>query len=96
MLGALAPVGMPLAPDVVSGKRAAAGFSRPMLERIRVGLQPPGRLVVGACKRSAWDTRASLASPPDWYWSPWPWTGTTAAAMAAGSTVGVTQGEAGA
>src|SRR2546427_2377210 len=41
------------------------------------------------------DTRAYLARHQDWYWSPLPLTGATAAAMDAWITAGVTQGEAG-
>jgi transposase len=95
MLGALDPLGMPLATDVLSGERADDGLYIPIIERIRVGLQTPGLLFVGDCKMSALDTRAYLARHQDWYLSPLPLTGTTAAAMDAWITVGVTKGEAG-
>jgi transposase len=53
-------------------------------------------LFVGDCKISALDTRAYLARPQDWYLSPLPLTGTTAEALDAWITTGVTQGERGA
>ncbi len=66
-----------------------------MMERIRTGLNKTGLLFVGDWKRSALDTRASLARPQDWYVSPLPLTGGTAEAMDAWITTGGTQGEAG-
>ena len=95
MIGALDPLGMPLATDVVSGERADDGLYLPIIERIRTGLQTPGLLFVGDCKMSALDTRAYLARHQDFYLSPLPVTGATAAAMAAWSTAGVTKREAG-
>jgi len=95
MLGSLDPLGMPLATDVVSGERADDGLYLPIIERIRTGLQTPGLLFVGACKMSAWDTRAYLAKHRDYYLSPLPLTGATAQAMEAWITTGVRQGEAG-
>ena len=47
MLGALDPLGMPLATDVVSGERADDGLYLPIIERIRTGLQTRGLLFVG-------------------------------------------------
>ena len=70
MMGSLDPLGMPLSTDVVSGERADDGFYIPMMERIRTGLHKTGRLFVGDGKRSALDTRASLARHQDWYVSP--------------------------
>jgi len=96
MMGSLDPLGMPLSTDVLSGEHADDGLYIPMIERIRVGLQTPGLLFVGDGKMSALDTRAYLARHQDWYVSPLPLTGTTAAAMDAWITVGVTKGEAGA
>src|SRR5215470_13945520 len=95
MLGSLDPLGMPLATDVVSGERADAGLYIPIMERIRTGLQTPGLLFVGDCQMSALETRAYLARHQDLYLSPLPMTGTTAEAMDAWITAGVTQGERG-
>src|SRR5499427_10023058 len=95
MIGALDPVGMPLATDVLSGERADDGLYLPLIERIRTGLQTTGLLWVGDCKMSALDTRAYLARHHDWYLSPLPLTGATATAMDAWITTGVRKGEAG-
>ena len=96
MLGSLAPLGMPLATDVLSGERADDGLSLPIMERIRTGLQTPGLLFVGDCKMSALETRPYLARHQDLYLSPLPLTGTTAEAMDAWITAGGRQGERGA
>ena len=95
MMGSLDPLGMPLSTDVVSGERADDGLYLPIIERIRSGLSTPGLLFVGDCKMSALDTRAYLARHQDWYLSPLPLTGTTAEAMDAWITAGVTKREAG-
>src|SRR3989454_6212825 len=94
MMGALDPLGMPLATDVLSGERADDGLYLPLIERIRNGLQRPGLLFVGDCKMSALDTRAYLAKHQDWYLSPLPLTGATAEAMDAWITTGGRKGEA--
>src|SRR5437870_3907712 len=96
MLGSLDPMGMPLATDVLSGERADDGLYIPIMERIRTGLQTTGLLFVGDCKMSALATRTYLARHQDLYLSPLPLTGTTAEAMDAWITAGVTQGERGA
>src|SRR5229473_1628940 len=95
MMGSLGPLGMPRATDVLSGERADDGLYIPIMERVRSGLQTPGLLFVGDCKMSALETRAYLARHQDFYLSPLPLTGTTAEAMDAWITEGVTQGEAG-
>src|SRR5215510_11319411 len=95
MIGALDPVGMPLATDVLSGERADDGLYLPIIERIRTGLQTTGLLLVGDCKMSALDTRAYLARHHAWYLSPLPLTGATATAMDAWITTGVRKGAAG-
>src|SRR5215468_4456385 len=95
MLGALDPLGMPLATDVLSGERADDGLYLPIIERLRRGLHTSGLLFVGDCKMSALDTRAYLARHQDWYLSPLPLTGATVEAMDAWITAGVTKREAG-
>ena len=72
MLGALAPVGRPLATDGLSGERADDGLYRALLERIRLRVQTTGLLFVGDCKRSALDTRAAIVEHHDLYLSPLP------------------------
>src|SRR5216684_1368081 len=95
MMGSLDPLGMPLATDVLSGERADDGLYLPIIERIRTGLKTTGLLFVGDWKMSALDTRAYLARHQDFSLSPLPLTGTTAEAMDAWITEGVTQGAAG-
>jgi len=95
MLGALDPLGMPLATDGLSGERADDGLYLPIIERIRNGLQRPGLLFVGDGTMRALDTRTDLARHHDWYLSPLPLTGATAEAMEAWITTGVRKGEAG-
>ena len=72
MLGALAPVGRPLATDVLSGERADDSLYLPIIKRIRQGLPQTGLLFVGDCKRSALDTRAAIVEHHDLYLSPLP------------------------
>src|SRR5712691_10327040 len=96
MMGSLDPLGMPLSTDVLSGERADDGLYIPLMERLRTGVKTTGLLFVGDCKMSALDTRAYLVRHQDLYLSPLPLTGTTAEAMDAWVTTGVTQGEMGA
>jgi len=95
MMGSLDPLGMPLSTDVLSGERADDGLYIPRMERLRTGVKTTGLLFVGDWKMSALETRAYLARHHDFYLSPLPLTGTTAEAMDAWITAGVTQGEAG-
>src|SRR5438067_1566908 len=78
MTGALDPLGMPLATDVLSGERADDGLYIPLIERIEAGLKTPGLLYVGDCKMSALATRAHVAGRQHFYLSPLPLTGATA------------------
>ena len=91
MLGALAPLGMPLATAVWSGERADDGLDLPIIKRLRLGWHKTGLLLVGDGKMRALETRASLAKHPDRDLSPWPVTGATAEAMEAWITAGVTK-----
>jgi len=95
MLGALDPLGMPLATDVLSGERADDGLYLPIIKRIRLGLHKTGLLFVGDCTMSALETRAYLAKHQDIYLSPLPFTGATAEAMEAWITEGVTKDQTG-
>lgn len=96
MMGSLDPLGMPLSTAVLSGERADDGLYVPIIERIRTGLSTTGLLFVGDCKMSAWATRMHIVGHQDFYLSPLPLTGETAAAMEGWITEGVAQGEAGA
>jgi transposase len=95
MMGSLAPLGMPLSTDVLSGERADDGLYLPIIERMRIGLNKTGLLFVGDGKMRALETRAYLARHQDGYLSPLPLTGATAEAMDAWITAGVTKRAAG-
>ncbi len=60
MMGALDPLGLPLATDVVSGERADDGLYAPIIDRIVTTLATVGLLFVGDAKMSAWATRVHL------------------------------------
>src|SRR5499433_4552724 len=83
MIGSLDPLGMPLATDVLSGERADDGLYIPSSERMRIGLNKTGLLLVGDCKMSALETRTHVVGHHAFYLSPLPVTGATAAAMEA-------------
>ena len=96
MMGALDPLGMPLATDVLSGERADDGLYIPIIKRIEAGLSPGGLLFVGDCKMSALATRAYMAGRQHGYLAPLPLTGGTAEAMAQWIDEGIAQDRAGA
>jgi transposase len=77
MSGALDPLGMPLATDVVSGEQADDVLYWPIIARIQRMLRRSGVLYVGDCKMSAWETRARISSVNSHYLCPLPRTGTT-------------------
>ena len=77
MSGALDPLGLPLATDVVSGERADDGLSWPIIARMQRMLRRQGVLYVGDCKMSAWETRARIVTAGSQYLCPLPRTGTT-------------------
>ena len=72
MLGALAPLGMPLATDVLAGERADDGLYLARIERLRRSVQTTGLLCVGDGKMSALETRAAIVEHHDLYVSPLP------------------------
>src|SRR5882672_8071695 len=96
MMGALDPLGMPLATDVLSGERADDGLYIPIIKRIEAGLSPGGLLFVGDCKMRAFATRAYMAGRQHGYLAPLPLTGGTAEAMARWIDEGIAQDRAGA
>ena len=96
MMGSLDALGMPLATDVPSGKRADDGLYIPLLKRLEAGLRQPGLLFVGDCKMSALDTRVYVVGRQHMYLSPLPLTGATAEAMAAWISEGIAKDRAGA
>lgn len=81
MTGALDPLGMPLATDVVSGEHADDGLYVPIITRIHAVLQKHGVLYVGDCKLSAFETRAHIKGLKSHYLCPLPQTGKTPEAM---------------
>lgn len=95
MMGALDPLGMPLATDVLSGERADDGLYTAIIDRLQRGLTKPGLLFVGDCKMSALEIRAHLACQQHAYLSPLPLTGTTAEQMTTWISQGVAQAKAG-
>ena len=70
MLGALDPMGLPVAVDVVPGDRADDPLYVPIYGRIRQSLGKSGLLYVGDAKMSAMETRASIQSGNDFYLAP--------------------------
>ena len=70
MMGALDPLGLPLATDVVSGERADDGLYVPIIERIVTTLATVGLLFVGDSKMSAWATRLHLRARGQHYLAP--------------------------
>jgi transposase len=83
MTGALDPLGMPLATEVVSGERADDSLYVPIMKRIHAVLQSPSVLYVGDCKLSACETRLQIRSLEGHYLCPLPQTGKTVEEMAA-------------
>jgi len=70
MMGALDPLGLPLATDVVSGERADDGLYVPIIDRIVTTLATVGLLFVGDSKMSAWATRVHLRARQQHYLAP--------------------------
>ena len=95
LMGALDPLGMPLATEVLSGARADDGLDIPIIDRLRAGLSTRGWLLVGEGQRSALDTRAPSVGHQPVDWSPLPFPGATAEARDAWMAEGVAQDEAG-
>jgi transposase len=83
MTGALDPLGMPLATDVVSGEHADDGLYVPIITRIHAVLEKDGVLYVGDCKLSACETRVYIKGLKSHYLCPLPQTGKTPEAMEA-------------
>lgn len=81
MVGALDPLGMPLATEVVSGEQADDGLYLPVIKRIDESLNQSGLLYEGDCKISAFDNRLYIVGQDNHYLSPLPLTGQTAKDM---------------
>ncbi len=91
MTGALDPLGMPLASDVVSGERADDVLYRPVIKRINAYLKDKAVLYVGDSKLSASETRAYIKDIGKHYLCPMPNTGNTAENMEQQAQKGVIQ-----
>ena len=70
MLGALDPLGMPLATDVLAGNRADDPLYIPSIVRIRESVGRRGLLYVGDSKMGALETRACVEAGGDFYLCP--------------------------
>jgi transposase len=70
MLAALAPLGMPVATDVVPGQCADDPLYVPAIRRVRASVARRGLLYVGECKMGALETRAVLQGGGDYYLCP--------------------------
>lgn len=70
MLGALDPLGLPVATMVVAGNRADDGLYVPAWRQVRAVLNQAGLLYIGDSKMEALPTRAALASAGDYYLTP--------------------------
>jgi len=70
MLGALDPLGLPLATLVVAGNRADDGLYLPAWQQVRTVLNQAGLLYIGDSKMEALPTRATMASGGDYYLTP--------------------------
>ena len=81
MLGALDPLGLPLAVDVVAGDQADDPLYLPVYRRIRQTLGRTGVLYVGDCKMGALATRATLQAGADFYLLPLALVGETPAEL---------------
>lgn len=81
MVGALDPLGLPVATDVVSGERADDGLYIPIIDRIVTILTKAGLLFVGDCKMSAWATRVHIHALGHHYLTPLALVGDTAREM---------------
>jgi transposase len=91
MTGALDPLGMPLATEVVSGEKADDVLYVSIIERIKKTLKKEGLLFVSDCKGCALETRAYIVGQGDSYLTPLPLTGNTAKEMENWITKGISK-----
>ena len=67
MLSAMAPLGLPVATDIVSGQRADDPLYIPAIARLQESLGQRGLLYVGESKMGALETRAVVQASGDYY-----------------------------
>ena len=72
MLGALDPLGLPLAVELVAGNQSDDPLYLPVWQRVHDILDKSGLLYVGDCKMAALLTRATIAKAGDYYLMPLP------------------------
>jgi transposase len=84
MLGALDPLGMPVAVDLAAGDAADDPLYVPVYRRIRQTLGLAGLLYVGDSKMSALETRATIQQGQDFYLTPLALVGETPALLTEG------------
>ncbi len=89
MIGALDPLGMPLATDVVSGEKADDVLYRPLIKRMNEYLGNNAVLYAGDCKLGAFETRLYIRSIEKHYLCPLPMTGKMARQMKVLIRIGV-------
>lgn len=77
MMGALDPLGLPLAVDVVPGDKADDPLYVPVYKRIHESLDQAGVLYIGDSKMAAIETRATIVRDENYYLMPLPMTGET-------------------
>ena len=82
MLGALDPLGMPIATLVMAGHEADDGLYLPVIERSRSVVGQGGRIYIGDCKMGALTTRAAIHASGDYYLVPLARTGKVPALLA--------------
>jgi transposase len=78
MVGALDPLGMPLATDVVSGEKPDDNLYIPVIKRIAETIKKAGVLYTGDCKLSSLGNRLQIVDQKDHYLCPLSQTGKTA------------------
>ena len=92
MTGALDPLGMPLASDIVSGEKADDILYRPVIERINEYLKNNDVIYVGDSKMSSVETRLYIKGIDKHYLCPLPQTGNTAKNMKLWIKIGMLKG----
>jgi transposase len=70
MLSTLDPLGMPIATEILSGKKADDPLYIPAIERVRSTLKQSGLLYIGDCKMASIATRTHIVRSGDFYLCP--------------------------
>jgi len=95
MMATLAPLGLPVALEVVSGQHADDPLYLPLIERVHCFLGEDAQLLfAGDCKMSALGTRAGIVRLGDRYLTPLALVGATALTMGTWIAMALAMGEA--